>query len=820
MKKLTFALVCLCCSIVLMGQQELDLSKKQLQAKRLQESITIDGKLDEGAWLSANIATGFVQNQPDPGTNPSQPTEVKVLYNNKGLYVGAFMHDVQADSILKELSQRDQLANTDWFGIFIDAYRDGINGVSFIVTPSNVQFDAKYSAFGEDSNWDAVWESEVYITEEGWTAELFIPYSAIRFPDVQDQIWHLNFGRMIRRHQEKNFWSEVDPQENGFLNQAGYLMNVKDIKSPFRLQATPFFAVYAEHFYDKNGEPKNSFGRSFNGGMDIKYGITDAFTLDMTLIPDFGEAQSDNQVLNLSPFEVRFDENRQFFTEGIELFNKGGLFYSRRIGGQPMKYWDVEGQLEEGEEIVDNPVTTQLYNATKISGRTTGGLGVGFFNATAGETVATIRSSEGSEREFTTSPLTNYNVLVFDQNLKNNSYATLINTTVLRNGGDYDANVTGTVFELRNKANSYSISGKGVLSQKYFSDQTDLGHTFNIDVDKTSGNLVWGVSYNEESDTYDPNDLGFLFNNNERRVDGYIEYNQYKPFWKFNRGGVGFWNHYDRLYNPDVYAAYGLNVWGWAQTKGFWNLNYWSYHRLTATYDYFEPRVDGRFYRIPTSGNYGLNLGTDSRKRFRTSIELNYRNFGEQGRHNINWGIYPRFRVNDKLTFRLSLWNGNFKDNVGFVNHLDNADTGETDVIFGRRDQTIVENVFRTSYNFSANMALTFRMRHYWTKVKYSSFHLLGEDGRLSPTDYNDQHDTNFNAFNIDMVFRWRFAPGSDIFIVWKEAILNGQEGSLSPNYFRNLDGLFDAPQSNSLSFKIIYFLDYVNFVKDERTLE
>lgn len=809
MKFFSLALVLLGCSIL--TAQDLDLTKKQLQTVRIDSEITIDGVGDEPAWQNVPVATDFVQNQPDPGKKPSQKTEVKILYDDKGIYVHGQLYDIQPDSILKELSQRDDLGNTDWFGIFIDAYRDGINGVGFFTTPVNVQLDAKYSAFGEDFNWDAVWKSATRITEKGWELEMYIPYSAIRFPDSKIQTWHLNFGRMVRRHQEKYFWSEIDPEKNGFLNQFGYLMGISDIKSPVRLQATPFLAVYGEHYHDKGSDPQNSYGRSFNGGMDVKYGISDAFTLDMTLIPDFGEAQSDNQVLNLSPFEVQFNENRQFFTEGIELFNKGDLFYSRRVGGQPLRYYEVEGQLKEGEEIVENPLNNQLYNATKISGRTSSGLGIGFFNATSGETNAVIRDAEGGEREFMTNPLTNYNVLVFDQNLKNNSYATLINTTVLREGDDYDANVTGTVFTLRNKANSYAITGKGVLTQKYFTDETDLGHSYNIGLRKTSGNVLWGATYHVESDNYDPNDLGFLFNNNEQSAYFWMEYNAYKPFWKFNRGGVGFWNGYTRLYNPNTFAEYGIETWAWAQTKNFWNLNIWTYNSPFITYDYFEARTPGRFYTFPTNGNVGFNIGTDSRKRFRVSVETNFRNYGEEDRYRINWGIYPRFRVNDRLTFQFEIWNGNFSNDVGFVNKVENAETEEEDIIFGRRDQTIVENVLNTSYKFNANMALTFRLRHYWTRVEYRSFHMLEQDGSLSNSDYADDHDTNFNAFNIDMVYRWRFAPGSDIYVVWKNSILNG-EGGLTQNYFRNLDRLFDAPQSNSLSFKIIYFLDYVNF--------
>ncbi|MDX1939690.1 MAG: DUF5916 domain-containing protein [Saprospiraceae bacterium] len=815
MKKLTLLLLLSASSYFAMAQS-IDFSKKTVSAFRTEKPIILDGVLNEEDWQNAAKAIDFIQNQPAFGAMPDQPTEVKILYDNTGLYIGAMLHDTKPDSILQELSQRDNLGNTDWFGLFIDAYRDGINGFGFIVTPANVQFDAKYSTMGEDEGWDAVWESKTQITPEGWVVEIKIPYSAIRFPKVDEQTWHINFGRMIRRLQQKNFWSPVNPQVNGFLNQAGYLTEVRNIKSPLRLQATPFVAIYGERYHDNNNNPVNSFGRSFNGGMDIKYGINDAFTLDMTLIPDFGEAQSDNQVLNLSPFEVQFNENRQFFTEGTELFNKGNLFYSRRIGGQPLHYGDVYNQLNEGETIVENPQQAQLYNATKISGRTTKGLGIGFFNATSGRSFARVGDAEGGEREIETDPLTNFNVFVLDQNLKYNSFVSLINTTVLRNGEDYDANVTGTVFSLRNKTNTYEFAGKGVVSQQYFKNDSRLGHSYNLNLRKIGGNWIYGLYYSEDSDTYDINDLGYLPNNNVRAFQGWTEYNVYKAFWKFNRGGVGFWNRYARIYNPDVYSDYGLNTYAWAETKGFWHLNIFTYHEPFVTYDYFEARTPGRFYRYPTNNNYGFEINTDSRKRFRVSVETNFRNFSETGRYRWNWYVSPRYRVNDKLNFQFSIGANNFGNDVGFVNKVNNNDTGDQDIIFGRRDQLTLENIFTTAYNFSQNMALTFRMRHYWSRVEYDSYHMLLKDGGLADTNYTGNHNGNFDAFNIDMIYRWRFAPGSDIFIIWKNALLNFDEEA-QLGYFDNLNGLFRAPNSNSLSLKVIYFLDYNNIVKSHR---
>lgn len=828
MKHLSFVLL-LSSIAITAGAQYSGAEKKAFDAFRTQNRITVNGELDEEIWQSAAVAAGFIQAFPIPGAPPTYETEVRVLYDDNAIYIGATLYDAHPDSILRELTQRDQIGNTDWFGVFIDTYRDGNNGLMFIVTASGIQFDAKITPNnsdnwnvvpGEDVNWDAVWDAEARITDKGWVAEMRIPYSALRFPKTQEQLWQVNFARGFKRMQQRSYWSEVDPLESGFLNQGGHLKNIRDVRSPIRLQANPYLAGYGEWYHDKNGNPKDSYGRSINGGMDIKYGINDAFTLDMTLIPDFGEAQSDNQVLNLSPFEVQFNENRQFFMEGTELFNKGGWFYSRRIGGQPLHYWDVSNQMREGEFIVDNPQQSQLYNATKISGRTGKGLGIGFFNATSGETNARVRDSEGIERDIMTNPLTNYNVLVLDQNLKHNSFVTLVNTTVLRAGSDYDANLTGTVFTLRNKTNKYQLTGKAVLSQQYASDETTLGHNYNLFASKISGNFQWSAGYYEESDTYNPNDLGFIYSNNERAVEGSLNYNKYEPFSIFNNANGGVYVNYARLYHPNVFTSASINFWASAQTKDFWNWNIWTYHEPFINYDYFEPRTPGRYFKAPTNNNYGFWVGSDSRKRMRISFETNFRKYGASGRHRWNWTFTPRYRVNDKLNFTLQVGNYNFINDMGFAT---NTTFNETDpvtgeptsrpaIIFGRRDQITVENIFNTNYTFNNKMTLSFRLRHYWTKVDYNRYYELEEDGDLASTDYAGQHNANFDAFNIDVVYRWRFAPGSDLFLIWKNAI-SSYDSFANLNYFNNLDGLLEAPQLNSLSLKVIYFLDYASLV-------
>lgn len=271
---------------------------------RIQSSIHIDGELNESEWLSAKAVSDFTQLEPDPGNPSAQKTEVKILYDDAAIYVGATMYDLSGGGINTDLSERDDFSsNADWFAILLDCYQDGLNGVNMIISASGVQGDAKYSVFGEDYSWDAVWDCKVKVSDDKWIAEFRIPYSALRFPQGVEQTWHINFARYITSTREKSFWSEINPEVNGLLNQSGLLTGIKNIEPPIRLALYPYVSAYYENYYDKNNLPaENRYG--YNGGLDLKYGINDAFTLDMSLIPDFGQVQSDAQVLNLSPFEV------------------------------------------------------------------------------------------------------------------------------------------------------------------------------------------------------------------------------------------------------------------------------------------------------------------------------------------------------------------------------------------------------------------------------------------------------------------------------------------------------------------------------------
>ncbi len=781
------------------------------QPDRITSAIKVDGILDEAAWADSETMSGFINFRPTAGDTAAFDTEVRVVYNDHSIYFGAYMEDVSRDSIMTELTERDDIGNTDFFLVIIDTYQSGNDASEFIVASTGVQFDAKVTSDGEDTDWDAVWNSAVHLTDHGWYAEIEIPYSAIRFSKKDVQEWNVNFMRKRSITGEQSTWRYLDLDlNNPFLTQMGSLVNLRDIKPPLRLSVSPYASSYALHSKDANRVPETSTGLSYNGGMDVKWGINEAYTLDMTLVPDFGQVQSDDQVLNLSPFEVRFDENRPFFTEGNEFFQKGGIFYSRRIGGQPIEYDAAYQGLSEDESVIENPLNAQLYNATKISGRSAKGLGIGFFNAVAASTSATIQNEKtGETRKVKTSPLTNYNVSILDQNLKNNSSISLTNTNVWRQGDEfYDANVTAATINLKDKNQKWGISAKGVVSvQSFHQEENNTGHAISLQLERLEGNVVYGVSYDEESDEYNPNDLGFLNNANERSVRLWAQYRKFDGFWKFNQFQSWINVRHERLYAPNRFSNNHLNLGFWGQLPNQWNVNLWANYRPDA-YNYFEPRTLGRFHKNPDYMNLGFWVGTDNRKKLRLSTSVSGYRMDEAGRYGYNIDVSPRYRISDRLTVSIGAELDKQMSDYGWT------DFGEhEEIYYAKRNTTTVSNTLGLNFTPGQKVNLNVRVRHYWAKVINVEFLELQDNGGFSMTDFNANKDLTFNSFTVDAVFRWRFAAGSDLFLVWKNNIVGVHQDSAenyeSLDYISGIDHLKRFPQNNSLSLRCVYFLDY-----------
>jgi hypothetical protein len=682
-------------------------------------SPKIDGVLDDPAWQSANKVDAFIQTQPNPNKPATNPTEVKMIYDNQAVYIAARMFESNPDSINNFLTERDDFGNADWFIIVFNTYLDGINGEGFGVTPAGVQVDIKYSSEGESSAWDAVWESATSIDEKGWVAEIRIPYSALRFPEKEKQRWGVNFGREIRRKRERSWWNYINPAIDGFFTQAGIVDGIENIEPPVRLAFFPYASGYVEHNSANGGKTS----KTANLGMDLKYGITDAFTLDMTLIPDFGQARFDNQVLNLSQFEVQFNENRQFFTEGLELFNKAGIFYSRRVGGKPFYQVRIDPQQESILKFKENPAQSRLINATKISGRNKNGLGIGVFNAIEHAEFAIIENIETGEKvSIQSNPLTNYNVLVFDQVLRKNSYVTLTNTNVIRAGIATDANVSQLDWKLANKKNSYAFSGLGAASLRYKPDETETGHTWAASFEKISGNFTFELEHEQISDTYNPNDLGFLNINNLTSTNLFLRYAKYEPFSIFNFARHNIEVNYEKLYKSNQFVNFATSWSTVYSLRKFHAIGLNAGVEPIKTNDFFETRTFSQYYKFPTNFWFGGFFSGDYSRPFALDLEVQRRVFDEQGRSNYSFNVSPRIRPSDKLFFVLEYNQFQRRNEMGFIDNVNDS------IIFGRRRVTERETSIRGNYTFNNKMAINLTLRQYWSLAEYNRFNRVDSD--------------------------------------------------------------------------------------------
>lgn len=784
-----------------------------MEAVRTQAKIVIDGYITDSAWIKAPVANNFKEWRPAFGkaeeTNSS--TEVKILYDNNAIYISGFCHETTRDSISSELVGRDVVGVNDFIGVIFDTYHDKINGFGYFVTALGEQFDAKYSSEGEDPSWNSVYETATKIVNDGWTFEMKVPYSAIRFSNrTGPQDWGINITRKRSKAGKQYMWSPIDPTIGGnFMAQAGTWKGVSDIKPPIRLSLSPYFSTYANH-YPYNDPTKKNWATAINGGVDIKYGINQAFTLDMTLIPDFGQVQSDNQVLNLTPFEVKYNENRTFFTEGTDLFNKGGLFYSRRIGGTPLHFSDVYANLTPGESVTANPGESRLINAAKISGRTRSGLGIGVFNAITRPQYATITQNGKDARKWETDPLTNYSILVLDQTLPNNSSVSLINTNVMRAGKDYDANVTATLWDLYDKKNNWNYFGKLGISQLigYQPDGKNLsGYTHRIGIAKTGGRFNLNLSQELADQNFNSNDMGYFTNNNFVDHNLWMGYKWIKPRGFYNRLNLNVNAAYSVRYQPWDYQNARININLNGQLKSLWFAGM-GFNLLPEQNDFYEPRKNGQVFKRPARTVFFGWLESNQTKKYGAGLELGYSYSPKYASVGYELSFNNQFRFNKKITISFNSSVSIYTNNLGYATNTSDS------IYFAIRERNTVENVFLVKYNFTNKMGLSVRARHYWSRVTNRQFYTLQRDGELKESQgINQDVNYNVNYFNVDWVYSWQFAQGSFINIVWKSAA-GTYDKNVKDSYFSNAGNTFSAPQLNSLSFRIIYFLDYLSLKK------
>ena len=789
--------------------------KKTINALNTTEKIVVDGVLDEAIWKNTPIATDFVMINPGNGTPipDRQKTEVKIVYDNEAVYVAATLYDDEPNKILKELTLRDDFATADHFGVFFNGYNDGQHEFRFFVSAAGVQQDGLYTdAVGEDFSWDAIWKSEVKITDYGWVVEMKIPYAALRFPKSDIQTWGLNFYREVRRDRYQYCWNLISNTIQNEATQAGILEGIENIKTPTRLFLIPYSSFYL------NAKEGESSINEFKAGMDIKYGINDAFTLDAILVPDFGQTKFDNVELNLSAFEQVFSEQRPFFTEGTDLFSKGDLFYSRRIGSEPSTYPDTKSD----EEVINYPNTVNLLNALKVSGRTKSGLGIGFLNAVTEKTNATIRkttinpdnSTINEDREVIVEPLANYNVLVLDQRFNQNSSVSLVNTNVTRNGEYRDANVSALVWDLNTKKNTFNLDGD--LKYSYVNELSGYndrkGYVSSMSFGKTSGKRRFRIGGNYVSNEFDNNDLGVNFQTHYHSLYGNTSYRILKPNALFNEFST-FLNLYSEYDNRTGRLQTGTANLQFNITNK--KNDYISFALNTVplkTYDFYEPRSydERRFVEIPKQMTFAFLFSGNYNRRFALDFNPSFTFINEFQRVNYTFSIGPRYRFSDKLSlitnFRFSRQN----KNTGWA-AFDEFDN----IIFARRDRKSITSTLTAKYSVNNKMNFNLNIRHYWSSLNVLEYLTLLEDGTFEKNNtFSENKNQNLNTWNLDLAYSWWFAPGSQVSILYRNnSYLFSRNTTQAFN--ENINEALDSKNLNHVfSISIRYFIDYNSLKK------
>jgi hypothetical protein len=422
-------------------------------AVRTAEPPVIDGRLIEEGWSRAEAVSNFTQRDPDEGRPATERTEIRILYDNEALYVAARLFDSQPELIGQRLSRRDgnresdnnndDNNDADRIIIYLDSMYDRLTGAAFGVSAANVQEDAIiFNDTFKDQSWDAVWQSHVSIDEGGWSAEIRIPLSQLRFPLADQQTWGINVERFIRRKNETVWLERVPKNESGLASRMGNLTGLDGLRPRRRMELLPYAAARAEFIAPREtSDPFNDGARAFGAlGMDMKLGLSSNLTVDATVNPDFGQVEVDPAVVNLTAFETFFPEKRAFFLEGAQIFSSFGqggsnsfwgfntsdpiIFYSRRVGRSPQVDLD-------DTDFLDQPASTTIIGAVKLTGKTSTGWNIGFLEAVTGSETARTRTGDLSAST-AVEPVTNYTVARVQRELGRRGGAGLMTTSVTR----------------------------------------------------------------------------------------------------------------------------------------------------------------------------------------------------------------------------------------------------------------------------------------------------------------------------------------------------------------------------------------------------
>ncbi|MCK0160772.1 DUF5916 domain-containing protein [Allomuricauda sp. F6463D] len=837
---------------------------------------TINGILEDEVWNIVEWGGDYIEWQPDENTPPAHQTKFKILYDSKNIYIGVRCYDSEPGKIVKRLSRRDGF-DGDWVEFNIDSYFDKRTAFSFTITAAGVKGDEFISNNGNnwDASWNPIWYAKTNIDDEGWTAELRIPLSQLKFGRAEEQVWGLQSTRRFFRNEERSVWQRKPVDQPGWVSEFGELHGLTNIQPQKQLELQPYTVAKTETYEAEDGNPfRDGSESNITVGLDAKIGITNDLTLDLTVNPDFGQVDADPSAIALDGFQIFFEERRPFFVENKNIFDftvsqseagntfgSDNIFYSRRIGRSPQGYPDTVD-----DEFVDQPNNTPIIGAAKFSGKTKDGWAIGVLESVTAQRTATILNGDGDSRKEMVEPLSNYFVgrLQKDFNQRNSYIGGIFTATNREQIPEqlnflHDAAYTGGLDFKHQWANrDWYFGGNLTMSHVRGSEeaitntQEFITHLFNrigaehvaVDTTRTSltgtgGNVQIGKVGNghwkfESGATWrspelELNDIGFQRQADDIRHYTWIGYQTLKPDSTFRRVGINYnhWTAWDFQGNHN-YLQFNTN--SWQNWKGNWNTNI-GFNYAPIQYSNFALRGGPRLRQSPWM-SFWNSINTDSRKKLRFSFYHNGRKaldnsfktyymeggFVYQPINALRISAFPSLQINH--------------DKLQFIDNFDDVN-GSSRYLNGEINQRTLSMSFRLNYTINPNLTIQYWGQPFISRGRYSNFkHITDplaktfenrfvqystDQTNLSDDFYSidedldgvgdfsfDDPDFSFVQFRSNLVIRWEYIPGSEIFLVWSQDVT--QSGNPAEGLLPSLgDNIFGQKPQNIFLLKATY---------------
>jgi hypothetical protein len=825
----------------------------------------VDGRLDDAVWEGAPAATGFILREPTEGVPAPEATEVRLLYTHDALYVGARMRSNAPASIRLLVGRRDGEIPSEQLIVSFDSRADRRTAYTFAITPGGVRTEYFHPADFEDDrdySYDPVWEAEAAVDSTGWTAEMRIPFTQLRYNPGPGQVWGVNLVRLVPDRNESSYWILVGREETGWSSRMGRLEGLVDLPRSRRIELSPYVAGNATLGREvAQADPFNDrYDATFRAGGDLKMGLGPNLTLDATFNPDFGQVEADPAEVNLTAFETFFDERRPFFLEGSDLLGGRGTFYSRRIGASPPG--------SASGDYVESADNTTILGAAKVTGRLPSGLSIGALTAlTARERVRTFDTLSNTFDETIVAPLAFYGIATARQEVGRNrsiigasftaverdvdpgsflaslvarhAYTGLIDGRLRWAGGRYD--ISAYLGYSHIAGDSGAILRQQRSSRRYFQ-RPDAGHveidpsrtslggtTAGINHSKLAGSWRWDIDYSQESPGLELNDIGSLGSADDRSLSGDIRYRQTTPGRLFHNWALGLAETAEWNFDGDrTFQAIG--TFGDATFKNFYNAEFDINYIARSQSD--NQTRGGPLMQTPNAWQLGLEFS--SRDGASTTWGLDF--FGRRDELDgylveteLSLGFRPgtRWEMSLDAAFNRSVPMRQYVTTLGGGSPA----TFGSRYIFARLEQSEVVARLRLSFALTPDLTIEGYLEPFASSGRYSRFGELAQPstfdllaygtGGTSITAQGDSAYTvtqgatqfefenpNFDVRSLrsNLVIRWEWNPGSTLFLVWQQ----NRESEGFPRRDVGLGGLWDSfsiPGDHFLAVKASYWI-------------